>query len=65
MKARAIVCIQCEREFEFSVDEQIHYRKMSFDEPKRCPVCRKRKLKVRDSQDDRYNHKKKFSRFQE
>ncbi|UCG08987.1 MAG: zinc-ribbon domain containing protein [Desulfobacterales bacterium] len=65
METMAIVCIQCGREFEFSVDEQIHYRKMNFDKPKRCPVCRKKKSKIIDFQDNRYNHKKKFPRFQE
>lgn len=40
-----ITCIQCEKEFEFSIDEQIRHRKMNFDDPKRCHSCRK-KIKI-------------------
>lgn len=45
MENMVITCIQCETEFEFSIDEQIRHRKMNFDDPKRCDSCRK-KIKI-------------------
>ena len=46
MMDKKITCIQCEREFELSIDEQLRFKKMNFDTPKRCPECRKKKLKI-------------------
>ena len=42
-----IECISCGQVFEFTVYEQLLFSKKQFDEPKRCPDCRKRKLNVK------------------
>jgi hypothetical protein len=55
MENKTIICIQCEREFEFTVNDQLRYKKMNFDEPRRCPDCRKNKLKRTDFQDITHN----------
>jgi hypothetical protein len=59
-----ITCIICGEVFEFTVDEQLRYQKMNFDEPRRCPDCRKKKLRVPDFQDKKHNHKRNFNRLQ-
>jgi hypothetical protein len=43
MKDRVITCIQCENSFIFTRSEQERFRARGFDEPKRCPECRKKK----------------------
>ena len=58
-----IPCIQCGAEFEFSIADQLRYRKMNFDDPKRCPGCRKKKSKPTSVQDKRFNHRKKFDQI--
>lgn len=45
MKDKSIICIQCENPFVFSVAEQEHFITSGFAIPKRCPECRKKKLK--------------------
>ena len=57
MENMVITCIQCETEFEFSIDEQIRYRKMNFDDPKRCHSCRKRKSRPPSFQGKRFNNR--------
>jgi DNA-directed RNA polymerase subunit RPC12/RpoP len=59
-----ITCIICGAAFEFTVDEQLRYQKMNFDEPRRCPDCRKNKLRAPAFQDKKFNHRRKFSRNQ-
>ena len=63
MKDEFIICIQCENEFVFSVEEQSRYAKMNFDEPKRCPVCRKKRSHISGSDENQYRNKKKHYRF--
>ena len=46
MRDKIIECTQCNREFNFTVSEQAYYRKMGFDEPRRCVDCRKHKTKA-------------------
>ena len=46
MRDRIIECTQCNREFNFTASEQAYYRKMGFDEPRRCADCRKHKVKA-------------------
>jgi len=60
MENKIITCIQCEREFEFTVHDQLRYERMNFDEPRRCSDCRKNKLKTPDFQDITHNRKRKF-----
>ena len=45
MKDKRITCIQCEKPFVFSVAEQERFLASGFANPKRCPECRKKKLK--------------------
>jgi hypothetical protein len=59
MENMIILCIQCGAEFEFSIVDQLRYRKMNFDDPKRCPACRKRKSRLTDFQDKKFNNRKK------
>ena len=46
MEDMLITCIQCENEFRFSIEEQQKYQLLGFDEPQRCPDCRKNKSKT-------------------
>ena len=63
MENMIIDCIQCGAEFEFSIEDQIRHRKMNFDDPKRCPGCRKRKSRLTGPQDKKINHRKKFDQI--
>lgn len=45
MKEKILDCIQCGGEFVFTVAEQKRVFAKGFDEPKRCPQCRKKKEK--------------------
>jgi hypothetical protein len=45
MKDRLITCIQCENPFVFTAAEQARFSASGFDQPKRCPECRKKKDK--------------------
>lgn len=45
MKDRFITCIQCENPFIFAAAEQARFAASGFDQPKRCPECRKKKDK--------------------
>ena len=62
MENKTITCIQCETEFEFTIHDQLRYEKMNFDEPRRCPDCRKNKLRSTDFQNLKGNRKKNFYR---
>jgi hypothetical protein len=45
MKDQARKCIQCESEFMVTASEQERLQSKGFDIPKRCPACRKNKMK--------------------
>ena len=45
MKDKNIMCIQCEKLFVFTGAEQERFLASGFATPKRCPECRKKKLK--------------------
>ena len=64
MEDKIITCIQCETDFEFTIDDQLRYKQMNFDEPRRCPDCRKNKLRTTDSQNMKRNRKKISYRFE-
>ena len=49
METKWIVCLQCETEFEFDASEQRRYAEKGYDDPRRCPSCRKHKTKVLDA----------------
>jgi DNA-directed RNA polymerase subunit RPC12/RpoP len=59
-----ITCIICGAAFEFGVDEQLRFEKMNFDEPRRCPDCRKKKLRTPDFQDKKYYQKRRLYQSQ-
>ena len=40
MTDRAITCVDCGAEFEFTASEQQFYADRQFREPRRCPSCR-------------------------
>ena len=46
METKIISCIQCEREFEFPPAEQKYFKDKGFDDPKRCPTCRRNKTRA-------------------
>ena len=54
MANTTIICIQCDTDFEFSAKDQRKYEQMGFDQPMRCPLCRKHK-----SGDSNYHEKRK------
>ena len=44
MEDKKIVCVDCGKEFVFTVGEQEFYKEKGFEnEPKRCPDCRRAK----------------------
>ena len=47
MNATILTCIQCDNSFEYTIEEQRRHDSLGFDAPRRCPLCRKHK--VRDS----------------
>jgi hypothetical protein len=62
METIILECIQCENEFEYTVSEQEYYERMGFDDPKRCPYCRKHKLKIENSDRKDSRSRKQFTR---
>ncbi|MBT8349691.1 MAG: zinc-ribbon domain-containing protein [Deltaproteobacteria bacterium] len=60
METIEIICFQCKTAFEFTVEEQLRYRKMNFDEPRRCPDCRKKRLRPHAFQNGKRKYKKKY-----
>ncbi|UCH23296.1 MAG: zinc-ribbon domain containing protein [Deltaproteobacteria bacterium] len=63
-QTKVITCIQCDCEFDYTIDEQMYYQLRGFDEPKRCPACRKKKSKPlylqpirKDTIKKKYHHK--------
>jgi hypothetical protein len=46
MESKWIVCVQCDYEFEFDTEDQIRYAEKGYDDPQRCPDCRKHKSKL-------------------
>jgi DNA-directed RNA polymerase subunit RPC12/RpoP len=64
MENMIITCIQCQEEFEFTVEEQEKLEKRGFDAPLRCPQCRKRKSRhLQNEENRRFKSKKKQYRM--
>jgi CxxC-x17-CxxC domain-containing protein len=38
---RTLTCVECNREFTFTADDQEFHAKKGYQEPKRCPDCRR------------------------
>jgi hypothetical protein len=51
MQDKIISCIQCNESFVFSAEESNRFSALGFDEPTRCPECRKKKSKGTKSED--------------
>lgn len=45
MEDKTITCIQCNELFVFTAEEHQRYLARGFDEPMRCPDCRRKKSK--------------------
>lgn len=45
MQDKIITCVQCNESFVFKAEEMERFRALGFDEPSRCPACRKKKNK--------------------
>lgn len=45
MQDKIITCVQCNEPFVFSTEEKRRFDARGFDEPTRCPECRKKKNK--------------------
>jgi len=59
MENMVITCIQCEEDFEFTVEEQEKLNKRGFDAPLRCPQCRKHKFRNLQQEENRKSKSKK------
>ena len=59
MENMVITCIQCEEDFEFTVEEQEKLNKRGFDPPLRCPQCRKHKYRNLQPGENRKSKSKK------
>ncbi|MCG6972510.1 MAG: zinc-ribbon domain-containing protein [Desulfobacterales bacterium] len=59
MQTRTLECIQCGNSFELSTSEQEYYRQRGFDEPRRCPECRKNKRREPHNDTRKFRNKKK------
>jgi len=53
METMTLNCIQCEEDFEFSIDEQKKYNQKGFDAPLRCSQCRRNKAKSSEQEGKR------------
>ena len=62
METIVLECIQCQSEFGYSAAEQEYHEKMGFDDPKRCPYCRKHKSKVNNNSRKDSRLRKQFER---
>ncbi|MFC1836038.1 zinc-ribbon domain containing protein [Thermodesulfobacteriota bacterium] len=47
MPGKEMLCIVCESPFFFKESDQLRYVELGFEEPKRCPECRRRKRRMR------------------
>ena len=59
MEDLILACIQCQENFEFTIDEQEKFEQRGFDMPLRCPQCRKHKSRDIEHQEHRKPKNKK------
>lgn len=53
LQDKTITCIDCGKEFIFTVNDQQFYKEKGFtNEPKRCKECRARKKQERESKNN-------------
>jgi len=48
MNGKRVTCIQCDNDFVISEVELDFLQSRGFDEPRRCPLCRKKKSRSSD-----------------
>jgi DNA-directed RNA polymerase subunit RPC12/RpoP len=60
MEPIEIECMSCGQEFEFTVYEQRIYQDKNFDAPRRCPDCRKQKLKAKAFTKSKHGRRRDF-----
>ena len=53
MESEWFFCRQCDTEFEFDTAEQVRYAEKGYDNPLRCPECRKHKTKFINVREER------------
>lgn len=58
MEDRILDCIQCDESFIHSVKEQARHARHGFDPPRRCPACRRHKVRVDEIALGRQAHRK-------
>ena len=64
MENMVITCIQCQEDFDFTVEEQEKSNKRGFDAPLRCPRCRKHKARnLQQNENRKFKDKKKHYRM--
>lgn len=70
MSDKQLICAQCGSAFVFSRAEQERYKIRGFDAPRRCPLCRKSRVKLQDEPQwqqkqrrSRRNHDDNFDQF--
>lgn len=49
LKERTINCVECKKDFKFTVGEQEFFLSKKLSQPKRCPECRKARKKNKES----------------
>ena len=54
MADRTLVCNDCQKEYVFTEREQEFYAEKGFEEPKRCPDCRKARKQQKNQRSSRY-----------
>jgi len=69
MENLILACIQCQENFEFTIDEQEKFEQRGFDLPRRCPQCRKHKSRdiehpePRNPKNKKKHYRQKFDGF--
>ena len=64
MENMLITCIQCQEDFEFTVEEQEKMKDRGFDAPLRCPPCRKHKSRNHQHEENsKFKDRKKHYRL--
>ena len=64
MENMVITCIQCQEDFEFTVEEQEKMKNRGFGAPLRCPPCRKHKSRfLQHEENTKFKDRKKSYRL--
>ena len=55
MEDKLLQCQDCKNDFKFRATDQAFYKKNNFQDPKRCPGCRKRRKQIKERQEKEFN----------